>query len=49
MEWDTAAGDAVARASGCGVLAWDPVGKTAAGKLQYNKHDLHNPWFLVQR
>ncbi|MEX2442757.1 MAG: inositol monophosphatase family protein [Alkalispirochaeta sp.] len=56
MEWDTAAGDAVARAAGCEVLAWDAQGGQAggpagahAGPLTYNKQDLHNPWFLVRR
>ncbi len=42
MEWDTAAGDAVCRAAGCMVTEAD--GKTP---LQYNKEDLHNPWFMV--
>ena len=52
MEWDTAAGDAVARAAGCEVLQWDaggPAGGGPAGPLRYNKEDLHNPWFLVRR
>ena len=44
MEWDTAAGDAVVRASG---------GKTLIANtnnyLQYNKEDLLNPWFIVKR
>ncbi|MFP4644971.1 MAG: inositol monophosphatase family protein [Spirochaetales bacterium] len=44
MEWDTAAGDAVARAAGCEVVEW-PSG----APLRYNKQDLHNPWFLVRR
>lgn len=44
MEWDTAAGDAVARAAGCAVR------DAASGEpLRYNKPDLHNPWFLVER
>ena len=48
MEWDTAAGDAVARAAGCEVSEWSAsVG--AVGPLEYNKEDLHNPWFLVRR
>lgn len=43
MEWDTAAGDAVARAAGRSVT------NTETGKpLAYNKLDLHNPWFLVE-
>jgi 3'(2'), 5'-bisphosphate nucleotidase len=44
MEWDTAAGDAVARASGCAVTRAD-----GASALLYNKEDLHNPWFVVRR
>lgn len=43
MEWDTAAGHAIARAAGCNVYHVD--GRTP---LRYNKEDLHNPWFLVQ-
>lgn len=49
MEWDTAAGDAVARAAGCQVLQWNHDTNTPAGPLVYNKQDLHNPWFLVRR
>ncbi len=44
MEWDTAAGHAIARASGFEV--WQ------AGKdepLRYNKENLLNPWFVVSR
>lgn len=44
MEWDTAAGHAIARAAGCEV--WQ------AGKEQpllYNKAELLNPWFVVGR
>ena len=43
MEWDTAAGHAVARAAGMEVYQ--------AGKeepLCYNKEDLLNPWFVVE-
>mgnify|MGYP000302511805 CR=1 FL=1 len=43
MEWDTAAGHAIARAVGRDVYQ--------AGKeepLQYNKEDLLNPWFIVE-
>lgn len=43
MEWDTAAGHAIARSAGCNVYHID--GRTP---LRYNKEDLHNPWFLVQ-
>ena len=43
MEWDTAAGDAIARAAGKRVV------DAQTGKpLVYNKEDLHNPWFLVE-
>ena len=43
MEWDTAAGDAIARASGREVV------DAKTGKpLVYNKPDLHNPWFIVR-
>ncbi len=44
MEWDTAAGDAIARATGCRVT--DPQ---TGQPLRYNKKDLLNPWFLVSR
>jgi 3'(2'), 5'-bisphosphate nucleotidase len=44
MEWDTAAGDAIARAAGCKVLQ-HPSGKP----LQYNKENLLNPHFIVSR
>lgn len=43
MEWDTAAGHAIARAAGCNIYQTD--GKTP---LRYNKEDLHNPWFIVK-
>jgi 3'(2'), 5'-bisphosphate nucleotidase len=43
MEWDTAAGDAIARSAGKNVL--DVQRGTP---LVYNKEDLHNPWFLVE-
>ncbi len=42
MEWDTAAAHAVANAAGRRVVRH---GSTA--ELEYNKPDLHNPWFLV--
>jgi len=55
MEWDTAAGDAVARAAGFAVVEWTdgdeegprPVPAGPGAPLRYNKEDLHNPWFLV--
>ncbi len=43
MEWDTAAGHAIARGAGCDVFHID--GQTP---LKYNKEDLHNPWFIVK-
>jgi len=43
MEWDTAAGHAIARAAGCEVYEIDE--KTP---LRYNKKDLLNPWFIVK-
>ncbi len=43
MEWDTAAGHAIARGAGCDVFHID--GRTP---LKYNKKDLHNPWFIVK-
>jgi len=44
MEWDTAAGQAIAEAAGCRVVHLD-----TAAPLEYNKEDLVNPWFLVER
>ncbi len=44
MEWDTAAGDDIDRAAGCAV-----TNPTTGTPLQYNKPDLLNPWFLVER
>lgn len=43
MEWDTAAGHAIAKASGCEIYHIDE--KTP---LIYNKKDLLNPWFIVK-
>lgn len=43
MEWDTAAGDAIARAAGREV-----VDAMTDEPLRYNKEDLHNPWFVVE-
>lgn len=51
MEWDTAAGDAVARAAGKMCLqagSYDGLPSNDGEPLQYNKEDLHNPWFLVK-
>ena len=44
MEWDTAAGHAIAVAAGCEV-----VDAETGQPLHYNKEDLHNPFFLVKR
>lgn len=43
MEWDTAAGDAIARAAGFGVYLHDEN-----RALSYNKENLLNPWFIVR-
>ena len=43
MEWDTAAGHAIARAAGKNIYQADE--KTP---LRYNKEDLLNPWFIVK-
>ena len=44
MEWDTAAGHAVAKFAGCNVYDYN-TGK----ELAYNKENLLNPWFVVER
>jgi 3'(2'), 5'-bisphosphate nucleotidase len=44
MEWDTAAGQAIAENSGCCVLQWD-----TGIPLVYNKEELLNPYFIVTR
>ena len=44
MEWDTAAGQAIAVASGAQVVRHDD-----GGALAYNKENLLNPWFIVKR
>ena len=44
MEWDTAAGDAVVRASG-GKVVYAETNEP----LTYNKENLLNPWFIVKR
>jgi 3'(2'), 5'-bisphosphate nucleotidase len=44
MEWDTAAGHAISRMAGCEIYQ--------AGSdepLRYNKEELLNPWFVVER
>lgn len=44
MEWDTAAGHAIATQAGCNVI--NPVSGTP---LIYNKESLLNPWFVVAK
>jgi 3'(2'), 5'-bisphosphate nucleotidase len=44
MEWDTAAGHAIAVAAGCKVTMQDGI-----TPLTYNKENLLNPWFIVSR
>jgi 3'(2'), 5'-bisphosphate nucleotidase len=44
MEWDTAAGQAIAENAGCKVLQYD-----TDQPLMYNKENLLNPWFVVKR
>jgi len=44
MEWDTAAGQAIAVASGAQVVRHDD-----GTPLAYNKENLLNPWFIVER
>ncbi len=44
MEWDTAAGHAVAKFSGCRVYDY-----STNNDLAYNKENLLNPWFVVER
>jgi 3'(2'), 5'-bisphosphate nucleotidase len=44
MEWDTAAGQAIAENAGCKVLQYDTT-----EPLIYNKENLLNPWFVVMR
>lgn len=43
-EWDTGAGHAIAEAAGCRVSVWNQD-----RPLLYNKQELLNPWFIVQR
>ncbi len=42
MEWDTCAGQAILEAAGGQLLDW-----TTKGRLQYNREELLNPWFLA--
>jgi len=44
MEWDTAAGHAICNHSGCTVINWE-----TKLPLLYNRENLLNPWFLVER
>ncbi|MEJ2729117.1 MAG: 3'(2'),5'-bisphosphate nucleotidase CysQ [Deltaproteobacteria bacterium] len=44
MEWDTAAGQAIAENAGAKVYQYN-----TSKPLMYNKEDLHNPWFIVHR
>lgn len=44
MEWDTAAGQAIAEQSGCRVVCWD-----TGAPLAYNRENLLNPNFVVSR
>lgn len=43
MEWDTAAGHAIAKAAGLDIYK-----ELTDKSLEYNKEDLHNPWFVVK-
>ena len=42
MEWDTAAGQAIAELAGCSVINYE-----SKQRMQYNKENLLNPWFVV--
>ncbi len=44
MEWDTAAGQIIAEAAGAAVYEYQD-----RKPLQYNKPNLTNPWFIVER
>lgn len=44
MEWDTAAGQAIAESAGCSVFQ-----NESSVSLKYNKENLLNPWFIVRR
>lgn len=43
MEWDTAAGHAIAKFAGKGLTCWE-----TGAELAYNKENLLNPWFVVR-
>jgi 3'(2'), 5'-bisphosphate nucleotidase len=43
MEWDTAAGQAIARFAGKNVIDY-----TTGEVMKYNKENLLNNWFIVQ-
>jgi 3'(2'), 5'-bisphosphate nucleotidase len=43
MEWDTAAGQAIAEAAGAQMVVFD-----TDEPLRYNKENLRNPWFMVK-
>ena len=42
MEWDTAAGQAIAENAGTKVLTWPEM-----QVMRYNKSSLLNPWFIA--
>ena len=44
MEWDTAAGQAIAESAGAEMVRHDNN-----KRLAYNKENLLNPWFVVER
>lgn len=44
MEWDTGAGHAIAKFAGCKVNDFN-----TKEELKYNKENLLNPWFIVER
>lgn len=44
MEWDTAAGHAVAHCAGAKVYVYD-----SGEDLKYNRENMLNPWFVVER
>ena len=44
MEWDTAAGHAIANMAGYKILDY-----STSAEITYNKKDLLNPWFLVEK